>query len=1073
MLNKCNPKVSVIVPVHNNEKYLSPCLDSIVNQTLKDIEIICINDGSTDSSIEIMNKYADEDSRFIILNETNCGAGLARKKGIDASNGDYIFLLDSDDILEKNALELTYKKSINNDSDMVFFKVRYFDTNINYEYIPEKFDLTSFFSSNKEFNCFNWKKIKPVVLNRFTSIWCCLYSSSFLKNNDFYFPKELSFNDVPLHVQSLILANKISFIPEILYNYRLYNENSITTKSHNSKKVFDIFEITDFIEKFLFSQGILDNFRLELINFKIETYTYHLNRIQGDKFLQDFFNEMKLRFLEFELDKIEYENLNKNNKIEFTSVIDSSTYSEYKIRKKKYESKIREFNLKTNNIKISVIIPVYNVQDYLSECLDSIINQTLKDIEIICVNDGSTDSSLEILEKYAKKDSRITIINQKNCGLGCARNSGLLQASGEYISFIDSDDYISLDSYESLYNNAISNNSDIVFFKIARFNDFETIFSNPAFPFDDYFKGVEFNNFIFNYDNIKNYVLNGSFSACAKIYKKSFLDLFDDFKFPVGVAYEDVLFHVKCLLRASKLSFEPKFLYYYRISNQNSIMHTESNAKDIFKICNFVEEFLKKNDFYDKFYEEFINFKIIQLSQYIIHANSEDYFNKVKSELKSLKLNDKNISSDIIWRYNNVIKFETFEEYQSQFNKNSAKISVIIPVYNSEKYISCCLDSLINQSFKDIEIICVNDGSTDNSLKILNEYSKKDNRIKIFNKPNGGAGSARNVGLNQASGKYVSFIDSDDWLDSNTYNILYKKCESEDLDVLLFQLINYDDISHELYEDEYYNVTQIPSELDNKVFNHLDIKNSLFSIAVSPCNKLYKHEILKGMSFSEGVMFEDNPFFFEAILKTKRISIIREHFYFRRRRSGSVMNNDGEKLVDAIFIANKVLDVIKESKFFDIYKINAINFKYTMIRTWFNRINSNYKELYFNEMKKDFNFVYSNNEKYDEFKRYAYVDLKEFFQNVLKFNSFNEWKLYDENILLKQKLNNLENNLNDLTNQVSELSKLNSYFIKLNSDAYCKLDLLKHQNNILKTKLIQNKKDNSKGLIRFKKFFKL
>ena len=100
--------------------------------------------------------------------------------------------------------------------------------------------------------------------------------------------------------------------------------------------------------------------------------------------------------------------------------------------------------------KISVIVPVYKVEKFLPKCLESLINQTLKDIEIICINDGSPDNSLKILEEYAKKDSRIKIINQKNAGPSVARNNGMSAASGEYIGFVDSDDWIDLDFYEKL-----------------------------------------------------------------------------------------------------------------------------------------------------------------------------------------------------------------------------------------------------------------------------------------------------------------------------------------------------------------------------------------------------------------------------------------------------------------------------------------------------------------------------------------------------------------------------------------------------------------------------------------------
>ena len=112
--------------------------------------------------------------------------------------------------------------------------------------------------------------------------------------------------------------------------------------------------------------------------------------------------------------------------------------------------------------KVSVIIPVYNVEKYLSECLDSVVNQTLKDIEIICVNDGSPDGSAAILEEYAQKDNRIKVITQENRGLSEARNSGLKIASGEYIAFLDSDDYIDLKFFEQLYKRGIESNSDVV-----------------------------------------------------------------------------------------------------------------------------------------------------------------------------------------------------------------------------------------------------------------------------------------------------------------------------------------------------------------------------------------------------------------------------------------------------------------------------------------------------------------------------------------------------------------------------------------------------------------------------------
>ena len=132
-------------------------------------------------------------------------------------------------------------------------------------------------------------------------------------------------------------------------------------------------------------------------------------------------------------------------------------------------------------------------------------------------------------------------------------------------------------------------------------------------------------------------------------------------------------------------------------------------------------------------------------------------------------------------------------------------ISVIIPVYNAENFLNECLNSIINQTYENLEIICINDGSTDNSLNILKKFSKKDTRIKIFTTDNCGQGSARNLGLNNASGEYISFIDADDWIRLDTYEILYSKIYQSDLDLLFFQMINFIDSTGEFIETDLYN----------------------------------------------------------------------------------------------------------------------------------------------------------------------------------------------------------------------------------------------------------------------------
>lgn len=320
---------------------------------------------------------------------------------------------------------------------------------------------------------------------------------------------------------------------------------------------------------------------------------------------------------------------------------------------------------------VSVIIPVYNVEKYLEECLDSVCNQTLTNIEIICVNDGSTDNSLDILKEYAKKDDRIKIISQSNQGLSASRNNGLRRASGKYVYFIDSDDYIDLTCLEKLVGNAVSNDSDVVLFKFQNVDDYKNLHKrNVDFTIDDIFGEIDYNNFTFTYHDVRRHVMNSAFSACLKLYRKEFIG---SFEFPEGLLFEDVFVHVVVMLNAKKISFVPEFLYNYR-SNPNSISNSNEIGFYIFNVVDLVEDYLTDNDYYDDFEDEFIFFKIAQILRYIVSTDSEDYFNKAKEEFNNTKIkNEKSIKKKYIKKYNLVLESDNYSEFLDKLNKKDNK----------------------------------------------------------------------------------------------------------------------------------------------------------------------------------------------------------------------------------------------------------------------------------------------------------------------------------------------------------------------------------------------------------------
>ena len=250
------------------------------------------------------------------------------------------------------------------------------------------------------------------------------------------------------------------------------------------------------------------------------------------------------------------------------------------------------------------------------------------------------------------------------------------------------------------------------------------------------------------------------------------------------------------------------------------------------------------------------------------------------------------------------------------------KISIIIPVYNVENFLEKCLDSVINQTYKNLEIICVNDGSKDNSLKILNEYAKKDERICVVNKKNGGLSSARNAGLDIASGKYCYFLDSDDWIELNTIELLVEKMTTNDVDVVVHGIKNicYDEQSRQIVQDcenwlNSFNKEQgvffVPLEINEKI----------------PCvawNKLYKMEIINKYNcrFPEGLINEDEAFIWTYMIHCDKYYYLDLLLYNYLRRSDSIMGKKDTTI--------KVLDILKIQEI--IYQTVFINNKIDMYK---------------------------------------------------------------------------------------------------------------------------------------------
>ena len=285
------------------------------------------------------------------------------------------------------------------------------------------------------------------------------------------------------------------------------------------------------------------------------------------------------------------------------------------------------------------------------------------------------------------------------------------------------------------------------------------------------------------------------------------------------------------------------------------------------------------------------------------------------------------------------------------------KVSVIVPVYNAEKYLKKCLQSLVEQTLSDIEIICINDGSTDNSLSIIEQFAKSDSRIKIITTQNRGQSQARNKGLEIAKGEYTGFLDSDDYADTTMFEKLYTAAKQNDSDVVMCGVYILNEKTGAITSnDPYFGLKIFEEQKDtgvffNGVFSYEQCRDFLFRICVVPWNKLIKTDFLKknSIKFAEGLSFEDNIFSLELLLNAGRISLVNEPLPYYR--FGSVHSltygiNDYSKL-DLFNVFNKMEVVLRDKGVFEEFGEYFFNHKKNTLLYWYKKLNdSNVKDLY-------------------------------------------------------------------------------------------------------------------------------
>jgi len=316
-------KVSIIIPFYNPGEYFKDCLNSAVNQSLRDIEIICVDDGSTDGSFEYLLSEFSSDSRFKIMSQVNSGAGVARNMAIDVATGEYILFLDADDWIEHDACEKLYHRAKKLDVDLILFDAfwHYKNTTNRVSYFSE-----GEFKEDSHFFTFDCNYIRDKMMRGILGvIWIKFYKTSFIKEKNIKFPTHVIYNDIEFHFKTILLAESINYYPKVFYHYMYTNESSIQKSLKGTKYEMMWIDVIKNLNAFLNQYDLMNAFRKEFLNYFLSYSRGKLDSISND-YKESFFIKLKNFVESLFLTSSDFELIDVVNLVFYIHIINTDDY---------------------------------------------------------------------------------------------------------------------------------------------------------------------------------------------------------------------------------------------------------------------------------------------------------------------------------------------------------------------------------------------------------------------------------------------------------------------------------------------------------------------------------------------------------------------------------------------------------------------------------------------------------------------------------------------------------------------------------------------------------------------------
>ena len=529
--------------------------------------------------------------------------------------------------------------------------------------------------------------------------------------------------------------------------------------------------------------------------------------------------------------------------------------------------------------QVSIVIPVYNVETYLRQCLDSVLGQTFSNFEVLLVNDGSTDNSGVICQEYARLDSRFKYFEKENGGVSDARNSGLDLAHGDYVTFLDADDFLFEDHLEKLYIATTLSDADIMIGGYSRFDGSDFYFYKDHFKRDSLisFTSTQAIQFL---DSMLDIQFFNFSTACGKLFKRT---LFKELRFPLGRYAENQFIMWKLYLNAESIYAFNGDSYVYRSNNEG--LSSGFSVEHLDYIDALEERIKSTKDLEGIDINLSFNMYRYVLQRILGQLEEHDYIDEAKEVREKLELAEQG-------QY----PFLSDEVKEIEVENGGELVSIIVPVYNVESYLRMCLDSIEHQTYSNIEVLLINDGSPDSSGEICQEYVARDSRFRYFEKENGGLSDARNYGIERSNGRYLTFVDSDDWLSLTYVEDLYQAAIRNDADTVVSHYTIYNESDRNYYVhiwDDYYEKTYTGEELVLELPS-LELNGYVY---ITSWGILFKKELFNNIRFPKGKVIEDSRTNYKLFFRSNKVAYIHKEIYYHREGIESIGSGVNEKLL--------------------------------------------------------------------------------------------------------------------------------------------------------------------------------